>query len=83
MFFDKYYIKTILFINIEVFNKVFVNKKFVKLYNFFFILLQNSIKLYLINNKFVSNIIYITQVTINLDNFSKLKNQIFSTEVTI
>ncbi len=69
MFFDKYYIKTILFINIEVFNKVFVNKKFVKLYNFFFILLQNSIKLYLINNKFVSNIIYITQVTINLDKY--------------
>jgi len=69
LFFDKYYIKTILFINIEVFNKVFVNKKFVKLYNFFFILLQNSIKLYLINNKFVSNIIYITQVTINLDKY--------------
>ncbi len=48
-----------LLINIKVFNKVFINKKFVKLYKLSIMLLRNSIKLYLINNKFVSNIIYV------------------------
>ncbi len=48
-----------LFINIEVFDKIFINKKFVKLYKFSIILFRNFIKLYLINNKFISNIIYI------------------------
>ncbi len=48
-----------LFINIEVFNKIFINKKFVKLYKLSIILFQNFIKLYLTNNKFASNIIYI------------------------
>ncbi len=56
-----------LLINIEVSNKVFVNKKFVKLYKFSIMLLQNFIKLRLVNNKFVSNIIYIAQVIINLN----------------
>ncbi len=55
-----------LFINIKVFNKVFINKKFIKLYKLFIILFQNFIKLHLINNKFVSNIIYIVEVIINL-----------------
>ncbi len=48
-----------LLINIEVFDKVFINKKFVKLYKLFIMLLRNFIKLRLINNKFVSNIIYV------------------------
>jgi len=48
-----------LLINIKVFNKVFINKKFVKLYKLFIILFRNFIKLRLANNKFVSNIIYI------------------------
>ena len=48
-----------LLINIKVFNKVFVNKKFIKLYKFFIILFRNFIKLCLINNKFAFNIIYI------------------------
>ena len=48
-----------LFINIKVFDKVFVNRKFVKLYKLSIILFQNFIKLCLTNNKFVSNIIYI------------------------
>jgi len=56
-----------LLINIEVSNKVFVNKKFVKLYKFSIMLLQNFIKLRLVNNKFVSNIIYIAQAIINLN----------------
>jgi len=59
MFFNKRYIKVILLINIEVFNKIFINKKFVKLYKLFIILFRNFIKLRLINNKFASNIIYI------------------------
>ncbi len=48
-----------LFINIKIFNRVFINKKFVKFSKFSIILFQNFIKLRLINNKFVSNIIYI------------------------
>ncbi len=48
-----------LFINIEVFDRVFINKKFVKLYKLSTMLLRNFIKLHLINNKFASNIIYI------------------------
>ena len=48
-----------LLIDIEVSNKAFVNKKFIKLHKLSIILLQNSIKLRLINDKFVSNIIYI------------------------
>jgi len=59
MFFDERYIKAMLFINIEAFNKIFINKKFVKLYKLSTILLQNSIKLRLVDDKFVSNIIYI------------------------
>jgi len=59
LLFNKYYIKIMLFINIEVFDKIFINKKFVKLYKFSIILFRNFIKLYLINNKFISNIIYI------------------------
>jgi len=47
-----------LLINIEAFNRVFVNKKFIKYYKLSIILLQNSIKLRLVNNKFASNIIY-------------------------
>ena len=69
MSFDKYYIKIILFINIKVFNKKFVNKKFVKFYKFSITLLQNSTKLYFANNKFASNITYIAQVTINLSKY--------------
>ncbi len=60
-----------LFINIEIFNRVFINKKFVKLYKLSIMLLRNFIKLRLINNKFISNIIYIAQVIIN---FSKYIN---------
>ncbi len=45
--------------NIKVFNKIFINRKFVKFYKLSIILLSNSIKLYFVNNKFVSNIIYI------------------------
>ncbi len=48
-----------LLINIEVFSKVFINKKFIKLYKLSIILFRNFIKLCLINNKFVFNIIYI------------------------
>ncbi len=48
-----------LLINIKVFDKLFVNRKFVKLYKLSIILLQNFIKLYLVNNKFTLNIIYI------------------------
>ena len=48
-----------LFINIKVFNRVFVNKKFVKLYKLSIMLFQNFIKLCLINNKFAFNIIYV------------------------
>ncbi len=48
-----------LFIDIKVFDKVFINKKFVKLYKLFTMLLRNFIKLRLINNKFVFNIIYV------------------------
>ncbi len=48
-----------LLINIKVFNRIFINKKFVKLYKLSIILLQNLIKLRLINNKFASNIIYV------------------------
>ena len=59
IFFDKYYVKAMLFINIEAFDKIFVNKKFVKLYKLSIILLQNSIKLRLVDNKFASNIIYV------------------------
>ncbi len=59
MFFDKYYIKIMLLINIKIFNRIFVDKKFVKFYKLSIILFRNFIKLYLINNKFVSNIIYI------------------------
>lgn len=58
--FNKNYIKTILFIDIETSNRVFVNRKFVKLYKFSTILLRNSIKLSFANNKFVSYIIYAT-----------------------
>jgi len=60
-----------LFINIEIFNRAFINKKFVKLYKLSIMLLRNFIKLRLINNKFISNIIYIAQVIIN---FSKYIN---------
>jgi len=59
LFFDKYYIKIMLLINIKIFNRIFVDKKFVKFYKLSIILFRNFIKLYLINNKFVSNIIYI------------------------
>jgi len=55
-----------LFIDIKVFDRVFINKKFVKLYKLSIMLLQNSIKLRLTNDKFVSNIIYVAQVIINL-----------------
>ncbi len=48
-----------LLINIKIFNRIFVDKKFVKFYKLSIILFRNFIKLYLINNKFVSNIIYI------------------------
>jgi len=69
MFFDKRYIKAMLLVNIEAFNRVFVDKKFVKLYKLSIMLLQNSIKLRLAKNKFVSNIIYVVQVTIDLNNY--------------
>jgi len=61
-----------LLINIEIFNKVFINKKFIKFYKLSIILLQNSIKLRLINNKFASNIIYIAQIIINLSEYIRL-----------
>ncbi len=48
-----------LLINIKVFNKAFINKKFIKLYKLSIILFRNFIKLRLINNKFISNIIYV------------------------
>lgn len=69
IFFDKYYIKAILLIDIETSDRVFVDRKFVKLYKFFIILFQNSIKLRLADNKFASNIIYAAQVIINLSNY--------------
>ncbi len=58
-----------LFINIKVFDKVFINRKFVKFYKFFVILLQNLIKLCLANNKFVLNIIYVAQIIVNLSEY--------------
>jgi len=69
MFFNKHYIKAILLIDIKAFDRVFVNKKFIKLYKFSIILLQNSIKLRFANNKFASNIIYVAQVIIDLNNY--------------
>jgi len=66
VFFNKNYIKAILLIDIKAFNRIFVNKKFVKLYKLFTILLRNFIKLRLVNNKFALYITHIAQVTINL-----------------
>jgi len=48
-----------LLINIKIFDKVFINRKFVKLYKLSIMLFRNFIKLHLINNKVVSNIIYV------------------------
>jgi len=48
-----------LLIDIEAFNRVFVNKKFIKFDKLSIILLQSSIKLRFVNNKFVSNITYV------------------------
>jgi hypothetical protein len=48
-----------LFINTKASSKVFVNKKFIKLYKIFTILLYNFTKLRLANKRFASYIIYI------------------------
>jgi len=48
-----------LLVNLKVLNKVFVNKKFVKFYKLFTMLLRKSIRLRLVNNKLALNINYV------------------------
>jgi len=48
-----------LLVDLKILKKVFVNKKFVKFYKLFTILLRKLIKLRLVNNKLILNINYV------------------------
>ena len=48
--------------------RIFVNRKYVKFYKFFIARLQKFIKLKLTDDKLVLNIIYMIQITFNLNN---------------
>ena len=61
-------VKTFLMINIKVFERVFVSRRYVKLYKFFIVRLQKSIKFKLTNNKLVFNIIHMIQIIFSLNN---------------
>ena len=61
-------IKIFLMTNTKAFGRVFVNRKYVKLYKFFIVRLQKSIKFKLTNDKLVSNIIHMIQIIFNLNN---------------
>ena len=69
VFFDKRNIKSILLVNIKASNRAFIDKKFVKFYKLLTLVLRNFIKLRFANNKFVFNITYIVQITIDLYNY--------------
>ena len=53
-------VKIFLITNTKVFGRIFINRKYVKLYKFFIARLQKPIKLKLTNDKLMSNIIYMT-----------------------
>ena len=60
-------IKIVLMIDTKILKWVFVNRKYVKFHKFSIARLQKFIKLKLTNNKFVLNIIYMIQITFNLN----------------
>ena len=60
-------VKIVLMIDTKASKRIFVNRKYVKFYKFFIVRLQKSIKLKLTDNKFISNIIYMIQITFNLN----------------
>ena len=60
-------IKIALMINTKASGQIFVNRKYVKFYKFFIAQLQKLIKFKLTDDKLVSNIIYMIQITFNLN----------------
>ena len=54
-------------IDMKASKRTFVNRKYVKFYKFFIVRLQKSIKLKLTDDKFISNIIHITQIIFSLN----------------
>jgi len=61
-----------LLVDSRVLDKVFVNKKFIKFYKLFTILLRKSIRLRLVDNKLTLNINYVAQITIDLNKYVKI-----------
>ena len=61
-------VKIFLMTNMKAFERIFINRKYVKLHEFFIAWLQKPIKLKLTNDKFMSNIIYMIQIIFNLNN---------------
>ena len=60
-------VKIVLMIDTKASKWVFVNRKYVKFHKFFIVRLQKSIKLKLTNDKLISNIIHMIQITFNLN----------------
>ena len=60
-------IKIVLMTDTKASEQIFVNRKYVKFYKFFIVRLQKFIKLKLTDDKLVLNIIYMIQITFNLN----------------
>ena len=60
-------VKIALMIDTKTSRRAFVNRKYVKFHKFFIVRLQKSIKLKLTNDKFILNIIHMTQIIFNLN----------------
>ena len=60
-------VKTFLMTNTKISERIFVNRKYIKLHKFFIVRLQKSIKFKLTNDKLVSNIIYMIQIIFSLN----------------
>ena len=61
-------VKVAFMINTKVSKQAFINRRYIKLYKFFIVRLQKSIKLRLTNNILILNIIYMIQLTFSLNN---------------
>ena len=62
-------IKIALMIDTKASKRIFINRKYIKFYKFFIVRLQKSIKLKLTDDKLVLNIIYMIQITFNLNDY--------------
>ena len=59
-------VKLVFIISTKILKQAFINRKYIKLHKFSIVRLQRSIKLWLINNKLLLNIIYMTYLIISL-----------------